>query len=458
MSFTNAGPFSVNNAVQGDSFHATRPTHTNDASFHHVASSPYFNGAHPVPSVTPPANHLTHMNSPQAPAASNQPIYYQSSVASASHSVPYYDSSYSPSHPANATHSSHSAPVAHFNPINNYHQPNDVTGTSHSGPSVITHTGGIDPYTNVPQNYESNYTQKLAYNSQQTLKSPTYHDDPSMSSASHFTSQSNSPSSASSYYPMQYNHQHQQQQQMSAPSMQVAHHYSDQPVSHPPQIIPPNAALHTVNGNNYNSNNNGNFNHYYSQPQQLVSGPFHSPGPVNAPNSRYPFNYVHPIAPSNGNIATINRKFDSGAPVLQGSGHSFINLTRPLQSANSPMSSPSTTPKPIELEMSLEDIFRLAQISTMFSNMSFISMDPIASASDAKISMGGSNDAKMIAPIKLPMPSEDGKSDGRKYLADLVSFTVPLRNLDENLFTSPPQLYFTAASLTCLTSRSLKSS
>ena len=361
--------------------------------------------------------------------------------------MPYYDNPYFAS-PPNSTHLSHNGPV-YYNPVNNYHQQVDATGASHNT-HLMSNPGVIDSYSNVPQAHASNYTQQLAQNSQPTSKSPTYHDDPSMSAASHYPSQINSPPLPSSsspsvaaasppYYPMQYNYH---QQQMSAPSMQVAHHYSDQPVLHQSQINPPSAAVHNINGNN--NNNNGHFNNYYPQQhQQFASMPAHPPGHVNSPQSRYPVNYVHPIAPSNGNAATINRKYDSGSPVSLPSTHTAINLTKALSPGHPASTSPSTTPKPIELEMSLEDIFRLAQISSMFSNMSFISMDPIASPSDAKISMSGSNDPKMIAPIKLPMPSEDGKSDGRKYFIDsLLDRRLTISNNSFSLLSHLLRRYF----------------
>lgn len=431
QSFNSPHTLSASNTVPPNAIHPSYPSpqYSSDSSLHQSAHSPYYNGPHQMhpapPHVSSPVNAPSPHSAPFSPPAYYQPVPTPSSPQPVNYYENYYDNNYYPSAGNSTVHNAPPSPPLHYN---SYHSiaPANVA-------SFVQNGGVVDTHAHVPTSHSSNYTQIAAHNSQYNVKTATYQDDPSITVASHYSSQINSPSSSvaassssspsatssssPSHYPVQYNYH---QQQMSPPSAQVAHHYSDQLPLHRPHIISPNAPVNTLNSNI----NNGNFNHYY--PQAYTNLPQYSSPHVNVPQQqKYSVNYIHPIAPSVANDASINRKFDSGSPYpMPSPAHSFVNVSRaqtPFNTVKSTVTS-TTTPKPIELEMSLEDIFRLAQISSMFSNMSFMSMDSIASASDAKVSVNPNDGPKMIAPIKLPMAGEDGKTDdGREYLSTCIA-------------------------------------
>lgn len=325
----------------------------------------------------------------------NAPIYYPPTAQASnlnSSSInnvmfdPYFNSQMNirqPNYPSPPTH----VPFVYSNPIQT------VTSNSNNPPYQPVVNSTYDSFYNSHLNFRP-VDQQQQHQVLQSAPSPI-----------HVTTQVNS---GSTNYPIPFNYN---SPSISSPQIPVHHTYPLQSSLHPVQshqIIPSGLPLH-------NSNNNNN-NHYYPQPYPMS---VQYPSLVSPQQQQKYTNYVHPIAPSVSNVPVANRKADYGSPVTSvpaATVNKAAAAATPTPTTGTGTTEKPTTAKPLELEMSLEDLFRLAQISNMFSNMSFISMDQLASPSDTKVQIPKGN-SKIAHVQSNPVATEEGKNeDGRKLI------------------------------------------
>lgn len=337
------------------------------------------------PQIHQPHQSQLYYSPPHQPAIIPSPGYNSSGNQPNVMYDPFYNSQLN-TRPVNYAVNQPVAPFVYTNPVQASPPLSPLSSSPSSSSPVVT-------------SYHANVTYDHFYSGSNFNSHPVGHQiNPSPASPIHYAGQSNS---GPANYPLPFNYN----AQVTAPSQlnnnypgPLLNHYLQHPTA-------PAASFPSVSDNNNNNNNN-----YYS-PGYSMQMPY-QPAPFaqqqqqqQQPQQKYT-NYVHPIAPSASAINSVpvaNRKFDFALPVT------------PAPVANSVTKAPATTAKPtakpLELEMSLEDLFRLAQISNMFSNMSFISMDQIATASDTKVQVKGGNSKVSQGNPSAPAMGEESKPD-----------------------------------------------